>query len=109
MNLPEGFEATSPVQQALTVARHELETLHGLVAVDVAAPDESFSIDTNEAVAMIDKVMEQVDNRSDREVLRDCLMGFVKRVSQPGRDLKTPEEVQILPEIASLLTAVFHL
>lgn len=109
MNLPEGFEAMSLVQQALTVARHELVTLHGLVAVDAAAPDESFSIDTNEAVAMIDKVLKRIGNRSNREVLRDCLMGFVKRVSQPGRDLKTLEEVQILPEIASLLTAVFHL
>ena len=109
MNLPEGFEAMSPVQQALTVARHELATLHGLVAVDAAMPGGSFSIDTNEAIALIDKALAQIDNRSDREVLRDCLMGFVKRVSQPGQDLKTPEEVQILPEIASLLTAVFHL
>lgn len=109
MNLPEGFEAMSPVQQALTVARHELVTLHGLVAVDAAAPDESFSIDTNEAVAMIDKVLKRIGNRSNREVLRDCLMDFVKRVSRTGRDFKTPEEVQILPGVVELLTGVFHL
>ena len=45
MNLPEGFEEMSPVQQALTVARHELVKLQGLVA-------------TNEAVALIDKALE---------------------------------------------------
>ena len=96
MNLPEGFEEMSLVQQALTVARRELVKLQGLVA-------------TNEAVALIDKALAQSDNRTDREVLKDCLMAFVKRVSRPGRDFKTPEEVQILPEIVSLLTAVFHL
>ena len=96
MNLPEGFEEMSLVQQALTVARRELVKLQGLVA-------------TNEAVALIDKALAQIDNRTDREVLKDCLMAFVKRVSRLGRDFKTPEEVQILPEIVSLLTAVFHL
>ena len=44
MNLHEGFEAMSPVQQALTVARHELVKLQELVA-------------TNEAVALIDKAL----------------------------------------------------
>ena len=109
MNLPEGFEAMSLVQQALSVARHELATLHGLVAVDAAAPAESFSIDTNEPVALIDKTLEQMDNRTNREVLKDCLMDFVKRVSRTGRDFKTPEEVQILPRVMELLTGVFHL
>jgi len=96
MNLPEGFEAMSPVQQALTVARRELVKLQGLVA-------------TNEAVALIDKALAQIDNRTDREVLKDCLMDFVKRVSRTGRDFKTPEEVQILPGVVELLTGVFHL
>lgn len=96
MNLPEGFEEMSPVQQALTVARHELVKLQGLVA-------------TNEAVALIDKALAQIDNRTDREVLKDCLMDFVKRVSRTGRDFKTPEEVQILPGVVELLTGVFHL
>ena len=95
MNLPEGFEEMSPVQQALTVARHELVKLQGLVA-------------TNEAVALIDKALAQIDNRTDREVLKDCLMDFVKRVSRTGRDFKTPEEVQILPGVVELLTGVFH-
>ena len=106
MNIPEGFENMSPVQQALTVARHELAPLHGLVAVDAAAPDESFSIDTNGTVALIDKALAKIDNRSDREVLRDCLKDFVKRVSRPGRDFKTPEEVQILPEMVRELRGV---
>lgn len=96
MNLPEGFEEMSPVQQALTVARHELVKLQGLVA-------------TNEAVALIDKALAQIDNRTDREVLKDCLMDFVKRVSRTGRDFKTPEEVQILPGVVELLTGVFNL
>lgn len=96
MNLPEGFEAMSPVQQALTVARRELVKLQGLVA-------------TNEAVALIDKALAQIDNRTDREVLKDCLMDFVKRVSRTGRDFKTPEEVQILPGVVELLTGVFNL
>ena len=96
MNLPEGFEEMSLVQQALTVARRELVKLQGLVA-------------TNEAVALIDKALAQIDNRTDREVLKDCLMDFVKRVSRTGRDFKTPEEVQILPGVVELLTGVFHL
>ena len=96
MNLPEGFKEMSPVQQALTVARRELVKLQGLVT-------------TNEAVALIDKALAQIDNRTDREVLKDCLMDFVKRVSRTGRDFKTPEEVQILPGVVELLTGVFHL
>lgn len=100
MNLPKGFEEMSLVQQALTVARHELVKLQGLIATNEAVA---------EAVALIDKALVQMGNRTEREVLKDCLMDFVKRVSQPGRDLKTPEEVQILPEIASLLTTIFHL
>ena len=96
MNLPKGFEEMNPVQQALTVARHELVKLQELVA-------------TNEAVALIDKALVQMANRTEREVLKDCLMAFVKRVSRPEQDFKTPEEVQILPEIISLLTTIFHL
>ncbi len=99
MNLPEGFEAMSPVQQALTVARHELVTLHGLVAVDAAAPDESFSIDTNEAIALIDKALKRIGNRSNREVLRDCLMDFVSRMASSDLGTKTSAEIAILPEM----------
>ena len=107
MNLPEGFEAMSPVQQALTVARHELATLHGLVAVDAAAPGESFSIDTNETVAVIDKALGQMDNRTNREVLRDCLGDFVERVSSPIPYEKISLECAIfLPEMAKAILAV---
>lgn len=106
MNLPEGFESMSPVQQALTVARHELATLHGLVAVDAAMPGGSFSIDTNEAIALIDKALVQIDNRSDREVLRDCLKGFVKRVASSNPLVKKSDEIAILPEMVRELRGV---
>ena len=52
MNLPEGFEDMSLVQHALTVARHELVKLQGLVA-------------TSEAIALLDKALVQMDNRTD--------------------------------------------
>lgn len=74
MNLPEGFENMTPVRRALEVARHELVTLHGLIVADGAAPNETFEIDTSEAVALLDKVLEQMAKRTDREVLRDCLL-----------------------------------
>ena len=106
MNLPKGFEEMSPVQQALTVARHELATLHGLVAGDAATPDKSFSVDTSEAVALIDKALSQMNNRTDREVLRDCLRDFVKRVSSPIPYEKTSSEVAILPEMVRELRGV---
>lgn len=60
MNLPEGFEDMDPVRRALEVARHELVTLHGLVVADGAAPDETFEIDTIEAVDLIDEALKEV-------------------------------------------------
>lgn len=60
MNLPEGFEEMSLVQQALEVARHELVTLHGLVVADGAAPNETFEVDTIEAVDLIDEALQEV-------------------------------------------------
>ena len=42
---------------ALRVARHELVTLHGLLAADGAAPAETWSIDTNAAIAAIDAAL----------------------------------------------------
>lgn len=60
MNLPEGFEAMSLVRRALEVARHELVTLHGLIAADGAAPNETFEVDTIEAVDLIDEALQEV-------------------------------------------------
>lgn len=59
MNLPVGFESMSPVRRALEVARHELVTLHGLLAADSAAPNETFEIDTIEAVDLIDEALKE--------------------------------------------------
>ena len=60
MNLPEGFENMTPVRRALEVARHELVTLHGLVAADGAAPNKTFKINTSEAVDSIDAALKEV-------------------------------------------------
>ena len=43
----------------------------------------------------------------EREALKSQLMEFAKRVSGVNPALKSPEEVQILPEIVRLLTEVF--
>lgn len=45
-------------KEALEAARHELVTLHGLVAADGEAPMETFKIDTSDAVQKIDKAIE---------------------------------------------------
>ena len=45
--------------------------------------------------------------REEHEVLKLQLMDFVKRVSGANPGLKSPEEVQILPEIVKLLLSSF--
>ena len=47
MNLPEGFEEMSPVQQALTVARRELVKLQGLVATNEAIDRKSTRLNSS--------------------------------------------------------------
>ncbi|MFZ1327031.1 MAG: hypothetical protein WAT67_13620 [Candidatus Contendobacter sp.] len=47
------------VTQALEIARHELTTLHGLVAVDAAAPLEPWRIDTSAAVTALDQALNE--------------------------------------------------
>lgn len=54
---PENWDELTPTERALSVARHELTTLNGLIAADGAAPQETFNIDTSEAVALIDEVL----------------------------------------------------
>jgi|GEM_PF-5230464 len=44
---------------------------------------------------------------SEHEALKSQLMEFVKRVSGANPGLKSPEEVQILPEIVKLLLSSF--
>lgn len=50
---------TEKERKALEIARHELTTLHGLIAVDGAAPNETWSIDTSAAVAAIDDALNE--------------------------------------------------
>lgn len=45
------------VWHALEVARHELATLHGLIAFDGAAPSETFAIDTSAAREAVDEAL----------------------------------------------------
>ena len=63
---PVDSEYMTPEQLALHVARHELVTLHGLIAADGAAPQEAFVIDTREAVALIDEALTVFENTSIR-------------------------------------------
>lgn len=44
---------------ALEVARHELTVMHGLMAFDGEAPSEAWSIDTSDAVTLIDKALSE--------------------------------------------------
>ena len=46
--------------------------------------------------------------REEHEVLKLQLMDFVKRVSGANPGVKSPEEVQILPEIVKLLLNSFY-
>lgn len=51
---------TDKERKALEMARHELTTLHGLIAADGAAPNETWSIDTSAAVSAIDDALNEV-------------------------------------------------
>ena len=66
MSLPVGFEGMSPVRRALEVARHELVTMHGLIVADGAAPNETFEIDTNGAVGLIDEALNALGDNDNR-------------------------------------------
>lgn len=46
-------------RNALLAARHELITLHGLLAADAEAPDTTWTIDTNDAVQAIDEALSE--------------------------------------------------
>ena len=50
---------TEKQRKALESARHELTTLHGLIAADGAAPQETWSIDTGDVVAAIDEALSE--------------------------------------------------
>ena len=44
-------------KQMLERVRHELVTLHGLVAADGSAPNETWVVDTSAAIADIDSLL----------------------------------------------------
>jgi hypothetical protein len=53
-------------RKALEAARHELTTLHGLIAADGAAPQETWPIDTSAVVAAIDEAINEVSCTDSR-------------------------------------------
>ena len=44
-------------KNALDAARHELTTLHGLLAADGAAPNETWTINVADTLALIDAAL----------------------------------------------------
>jgi hypothetical protein len=52
------------IKSALEAARHELTTLHGLVAADGAAPTETWTLDESHIIRQLDEAIESVDTDS---------------------------------------------
>jgi len=52
------------IRSALEAARHELTTLHGLVAADGAAPTETWTLDESHVIRQLDEAIESVDTDS---------------------------------------------
>lgn len=57
---------TEKERKALEMARHELTTLHGLMAADGAAPSETWSIDTSAVVSAIDDALSEASGTGSR-------------------------------------------
>jgi hypothetical protein len=57
---------TDKVRKALEAARHELTTLHGLLAADGVAPQETWAIDTSATIALIDEALSESAGTSTR-------------------------------------------
>ena len=58
------FMKTTLIKSALEAARHELTTLHGLVAADGAAPTETWTLDESHIIRQLDEAIESVDTDS---------------------------------------------
>jgi hypothetical protein len=56
------FMDTNLIKSALEAARHELTTLHGLVAADGAAPNETWTLDESHIIQQLDAAIEAVDS-----------------------------------------------
>ena len=46
------------MKKALEAARHELATLHGLIAADGAAPTETWTLDESSILRQLDEAIE---------------------------------------------------
>lgn len=57
---------TEKERKALEMARHELTTLHGLMAADGTAPSETWSIDTSAVVSAIDDALSEASGMGSR-------------------------------------------
>lgn len=53
---------TNLIKSALEAARHELTTLHGLIAADGAAPTETWTLDESHIIRQLDVAIEAVDS-----------------------------------------------
>ena len=58
------FMKKTLIKSALEAARHELTTLHGLVAADGAAPTETWTLDESHIIRQLDEAIESVDTDS---------------------------------------------
>lgn len=56
----------SIVKKALESARHELTTLHGLVAADGTSPSATFNIDVSGLIDLLDQALSEVSQPCDK-------------------------------------------
>lgn len=81
------------MEDALEAARHTLSTLHGLLAADGAAPEERWTLDTNEEVQQIDAALAQAEAQPEQALheidpngrpLNAAGWAFVDAIGVPG-------------------------
>lgn len=70
------------IQAALEAARHELATLHGLLAADGAAPGETWTINVATTLALIDAALATEPDTKEEE-------------EQFQRDLESADLIQL--------------
>jgi hypothetical protein len=68
-------------RNALELARHELMTLHGLIAADGTTPEETWDIDTSAAVAGIDDALKNETIEKD-PIKRELLSNLVDMIEE---------------------------
>ena len=50
------------ILDVLEIARHSLVTLHGLIAADGEVPEETFQIDEDKTIRLIDRAVNLMEN-----------------------------------------------